>query len=165
MCGPTLNDDPIWLLPWKLWKSIVGSWKLMPPIFRGYLKLWECNSVILLLEEILHHLGCIKPPCKWDIYHINWCRISSHQSVCFNPVETYQLDNEFPQCPVAPGTTWIGQSHPVTKVLSRISRVWDTQRGGVDVVFFHGNLRYPPNPPAPNKALLRDYENPLVSLN
>ena len=31
---------------------------------------------------------------------------------------------------------------------------------------FHGNLRYPPqgHPPPGNKALLRDYENPLVSL-
>ena len=33
--------------------------------------------------------------------------------------------------------------------------------------FNHGNLRVtPPMPPPPgNKALLRDYENPLVSLN
>ena len=38
---------------------------------------------ILLMEEILHHLGCIKAikACKyWDIYHINWCRISSINS-------------------------------------------------------------------------------------
>ena len=27
--------------------------------------------MILLMEELLHHLGCIKP-CKWDNSHINW---------------------------------------------------------------------------------------------
>ena len=27
---------------------------------------------ILLIAEILHHLRCIKPCKKWDIYHINW---------------------------------------------------------------------------------------------
>ena len=27
---------------------------------------------IHLMEEILHHLGCIKPCKWWDIYHINW---------------------------------------------------------------------------------------------
>ena len=30
---------------------------------------------ILLMEEILHHLGCIKPCKLWDIYHTSWCRI------------------------------------------------------------------------------------------
>ena len=29
------------------------------------------------MKEILHHLGCIKPSKWWDIYHINWCGISS----------------------------------------------------------------------------------------
>ncbi len=32
------------------------------------------------MEEILHHLGCIKPCKQWDIYHINWFRISSINS-------------------------------------------------------------------------------------
>ena len=27
---------------------------------------------ILLMAEILHHLGCMKPYKEWDIYHINW---------------------------------------------------------------------------------------------
>ena len=31
----------------------------------------------LLMEEILHHLGCIKPRKYWDKLSINWCRISS----------------------------------------------------------------------------------------
>ena len=33
--------------------------------------------VKLLMEEILHHLGCIKPWKYWDKPFINWCRISS----------------------------------------------------------------------------------------
>ena len=36
---------------------------------------------ILLMEEILHHLGCTKPCKWWDIYLINWCRISSINSI------------------------------------------------------------------------------------
>ena len=35
---------------------------------------------ILLMEEILHHLGCIEPSKKWKIYNINRCRISSINS-------------------------------------------------------------------------------------
>ena len=35
---------------------------------------------IRLMEEILHHLGCIEPRKQWNIYHINWCRISSINS-------------------------------------------------------------------------------------
>ena len=31
------------------------------------------------MEEILHH-RCIKPCKSWDIYHINWCKISSINS-------------------------------------------------------------------------------------
>ena len=38
-------------------------------------------SMILLMEEILHHLTCMKP-CKYeDFYHINWCRIFSINSI------------------------------------------------------------------------------------
>ena len=33
----------------------------------------RCDTVVILLrEEILHHLGCIKPCELWDIHHINW---------------------------------------------------------------------------------------------
>ena len=42
--------------------------------------------IILLLEEILHHLGCIKPHGYWDIYYINWlAEFLNHQAVrgCF----------------------------------------------------------------------------------
>ncbi len=36
---------------------------------------------ILLMEEILHHLGCIKPCKWWDKLPINWCRISAINSI------------------------------------------------------------------------------------
>jgi len=39
-----------------------------------------CLENILLMEEILHHLGYIKPYEYWDIYYINWCRISAINS-------------------------------------------------------------------------------------
>ena len=41
------------------------------------------------LEEILHHLGCIKPCKYWDKLPINWCRISS-----INSISTKNLDVE-----------------------------------------------------------------------
>ena len=38
-------------------------------------------GIMLLREAILHQLGCIKPCKSWDIYHINWCRISPTNSI------------------------------------------------------------------------------------
>ena len=38
------------------------------------------THLVLLMEEILHHLGCIKSCKSWDKLHINWCRISSINS-------------------------------------------------------------------------------------
>ena len=38
------------------------------------------NLDILLMEKILHHLGCIKLCKQWDIYHISWCRSSAINS-------------------------------------------------------------------------------------
>ena len=37
------------------------------------------------MEEILHHLGCIKPYEYWDIYYIKWCRMSSINSISWFP--------------------------------------------------------------------------------
>ena len=42
--------------------------------------------LILLMEEILHHLGCIKLQKEWDKLPINWCRISSINSSTFKTV-------------------------------------------------------------------------------
>ena len=36
--------------------------------------------IILLMAEILHHLGCMKPYKIWDKLPINWCRISAINS-------------------------------------------------------------------------------------
>jgi len=44
---------------------------------------WRFQPVrkILLMEEILHHQTCMKPCKQSDIYHINWCRISSINTI------------------------------------------------------------------------------------
>ena len=39
------------------------------------------NQLLLLMAEILHHLGCIKPWKQWDKLNINCCRISSINSM------------------------------------------------------------------------------------
>ena len=44
---------------------------------------------ILLMAEILHHLGYIKPRKKWDKLPINWCRISAINS----SYSTYNLSS------------------------------------------------------------------------
>ena len=46
----------------------IPRWRPLVPKVYGF---WRQPLLILLMEEILHHLGCIKA-CKWDIYHINW---------------------------------------------------------------------------------------------
>jgi len=56
----------------------------LPKDLTGYKSMFDiCKqfvyAMILLMEEILHHLGCIKP-CYWDKLVINWCRISSINS-------------------------------------------------------------------------------------
>ena len=59
----------------------------------GY-KTLQCPS-LLLMEEILHHLGCIKPCKSWDKLPINWCRISAINSI----MSCFKLTGE-------PTTTW-----------------------------------------------------------
>ena len=53
---------------------------LLPMMLPYIILKWEETykfHTILLMEETLHHLGCIKPCKFWDKLHINWCRISS----------------------------------------------------------------------------------------
>ena len=45
--------------------------------------LWGKVLVLLLMEEILHHLGCIKPWKQWYIYHINWFVHQQYHSIMF----------------------------------------------------------------------------------
>ena len=39
------------------------------------------TSLVLLMEEILHHLRWVKPYKQWDNHHLRWCRISSINSM------------------------------------------------------------------------------------
>ena len=50
-------------------------------------------SYLLLMQEILHRLGCVKPCKQWDKLHINWCRISSINSTSWN---SGSLPDEYP---------------------------------------------------------------------
>ena len=47
------------------------------------------QTTMLWMEEILHHLGWLKPFQCWDKPSINWCRIS-----CIHRISTYFLDTE-----------------------------------------------------------------------
>ena len=44
-----------------------------------------CSAIILLMEEILHHLGWLKPYKWWDNHHPWWCRILSINSLTQSP--------------------------------------------------------------------------------
>ena len=55
-----LRCEEVWHGPWRL-KSC-------------------CLIILLLMEEILHHLGWIKPCTWWNIYDFSLCRISSIKS-------------------------------------------------------------------------------------
>jgi len=56
---------------------------MVPSMSKDYNHIWtnpkQSMGLVYLptLEEILHHLTCMSPCKEWDIYHINWCRISS----------------------------------------------------------------------------------------
>ena len=53
-----------------------------PNISQHQLMTWITHTETLrLMDEILHHLECMKPYKSWDIYHINFCRISSINSM------------------------------------------------------------------------------------
>ena len=55
------------------------GWALKVGCYESKIFVWSDN--LRLMEEILHHLGCIKPCEYWDIYRIDWCRISSINSI------------------------------------------------------------------------------------
>ena len=48
---------------------------------------WANLTIILLMEEILHHQGCLKLCKQWDKLTINWCRISEPSTVFLNSVD------------------------------------------------------------------------------
>ena len=63
-------------LPLKKKKHDLGEWLVGKSYWKKRVKFF----ILLLMEVILHHLRCIKPCKYWDIYHINWCRISAINS-------------------------------------------------------------------------------------
>ena len=74
--GPELLRNILPGFFWSLSAPIVGHQHFTKRETPGFLS-W----LILLMEEIRHHLGC-KKPCKWwDELPINWCRISSYMCI------------------------------------------------------------------------------------
>ena len=61
------------------------------------------TQILLLMDEILHHLGCRKLCKTCDIYDINWRRISSINSMNIKFPPYHFLIQEIPQKnPTAP---------------------------------------------------------------
>ena len=68
-----INSDGIHQI--KSTIGLLNSHNLYLIIFQLF---WpQTNLEVLLMEDILRHLGCLKPCKKWDMFHINWWRISS----------------------------------------------------------------------------------------
>ena len=75
--------------------------------------------ILLLMEEILHHLGCMKPYKQWDIYHINWCRILSINSMGESQKMVISRNAEAERVAFGGVTWWMGRkSTPVDLVTS-----------------------------------------------
>ena len=75
----------VYIFPW-CWKNIpILPWDRQPLCYFFDMCLddiCEINvRIVLLMEEILHQLGCVKPCKQWDKLLINWCRISSINSM------------------------------------------------------------------------------------
>ena len=69
----------------KIWISL----KTMP--FAKWIKITSELDKLLLLEEILHHLGWLKPYKSWDNHHPWWCRISASYRMTHS---TWKLQNK-----------------------------------------------------------------------
>ena len=77
-----------------------GSWNMTPTQTIS-------NNALLLMAEILHHLGCMKPYEQWEKLPINWCRISSINSIVG---EIPQNHHTFAACLLPPN--WVSFNDP-----------------------------------------------------
>ena len=92
----TVAVDPLYqnvIKPWKLPRWLVQCLELnFLNIFRWNMLEWwwifdieKTQHIILLMDEIPNnHLGCIRPWKWWDKLFVNWCRISSINSMYEN---------------------------------------------------------------------------------
>ena len=72
-----------------LWRSVV--WVVLSPKKPG------CFFVILLMEEILHHLGCMKPYKYWDKLPTSTGAGFQPSTVVY-PSDDYSLDQDQEHC-------------------------------------------------------------------
>ena len=57
------------------------SYCMFAPKMNLNLRVHDSVPLVLLMEEILHHLTCLKPCKSWEIYHVNPCKISAINSI------------------------------------------------------------------------------------
>ena len=73
------------------------------------------SNILLLIEEILHHLGCVKPCKELDKLPINWVsRISSINSIAHVPVATCILHPRAPEFPNSQGDSEASTTDPAS---------------------------------------------------
>ena len=75
------GGHPHWEEPLQVGKYLANSLAQLPPASNVTEFLAKNKHDILLMEEILHYLGCIKPYKQWDNHHPWWCRILSINSI------------------------------------------------------------------------------------
>ena len=68
-------------LPWSIFLLQANGFKVLRLKYQVYIDTITIGWSILLMAEILHHLGCMKPYKSWDNLPINWCRISAINSM------------------------------------------------------------------------------------
>ena len=82
-----LSASILWLVPGKLYHRCKRGNFLVSWCREKSNQILGCfvpvDGMILLMVQKSgdHHAGGIKPYKWWDIYHINWCRISSINSI------------------------------------------------------------------------------------
>ena len=79
-----------------------------------------------------HHLGCIKPGKWWDKLPINWCRISSINSMYLNPPVGFEI--------------WATKKG--TKNRPFVARVWQPNEGSRERLF----MTFSANDPEPHEG-------------
>ena len=76
------------------------------------------SNILLLIEEILHHLGCVKPCKEWDKLPINWVsRISSINSIAHvesGNLHSYILHPRAPEFPNSQGDSETSTTDPAS---------------------------------------------------
>ena len=83
------NHHFLWVNPLFLWSLSIAMLNYQRVLFCAWFywfsswALARLTGILLWMEEILHHLGWLKPYKRWDKPPINWGRISSIHSILY----------------------------------------------------------------------------------